>query len=209
MGRSNEASELLKVKLISVTIKLSHVYLALSVVDSLSGISEESDDITGVHVSLVSTVLSVERLESDNTSLSGSGLSMMRRSDRGTTGDVVGVMYWGSVGSIAVMVDWSSVGSIAVMVDWSSMGSIAVMVDWSTTGNVMFWRTTSNMLSWGLSLDVSLELSERDGARVISVVISEGSLEVSVRKVNVLSVEESSEFRSVHLVVAVSIACAE
>jgi len=194
MGRSNEASELLKVKLISVTIKLSHVYLALSVVDSLSGISEESDDITGVHVSLVSTVLSVERLESDNTSLSGSGLSMMRRSDRGTTGDV---MYWGSV------------GSIAVMVDWSSMGSIAVMVDWSTTGNVMFWRTTSNMLSWGLSLDVSLELSERDGARVISVVISEGSLEVSVRKVNVLSVEESSEFRSVHLVVAVSIACAE
>ena len=194
MGRSNEASELLKVKLISVTIKLSHVYLALSVVDSLSGISEESDDITGVHVSLVSTVLSVERLESDNTSLSGSGLSMMRRSDRGTTGDV---MYWGSV------------GSIAVMVDWSSMGSIAVMVDWSTTGNVMFWRTTSNMLSWGLSLDVSLELSERDGARVISVVISEGSLKVSVRKVNVLSVEESSEFRSVHLVVAVSIACAE
>jgi len=194
MGRSNEASELLKVKLISVTIKLSHVYLALSVVDSLSGISEESDDITGVHVSLVSTVLSVERLESDNTSLSGSGLSMMRRSDRGTTGDV---MYWGSV------------GSIAVMVDWSSMGSIAVMVDWSTTGNVMFWRTTGNMLSWGLSLDVSLELSERDGARVISVVISEGSLKVSVRKVNVLSVEESSEFRSVHLVVAVSIACAE
>lgn len=188
--RSDESLELVKGELTVVASKLSHVDLALGVVDPLSSISEESDGVIGVHVSLVSTVLSVERLEGDNGSLSGGGLTVVRRPD---VGFVVAGPHWGVVGGVLYRSVVASSGGVVYR-------GVVAGPDWGVVGGVV---------SRGVGLDVLLELFERDGARVVSVVLSEGGLEVSVRKVDVLGAEESSELGSVHLVVTVGVSSSE
>ena len=215
VGWSYEGSELVEGKLSVVASDLSHVDLALAVVDSLPGVAEESDGVVSVHMSLVSAVLSVERLKSDGGSLSVGSLTVVRGGSHRGVGHVAGVVYW-------CMVYWSVVYWSMVywsVVYWSVVGHVAAagphggVVHWCGVGGVVHGGVVAgpdwSVVSRGVGLDVGLELCERDGARVVSVVLSEGGLEVRVRKVDVLAVEEPSELGSVHLVVAVGVSSSE